>query len=212
MRFNRWEKLTARRLAGPTPWRAKFVSTFAFYQDGSKGYVEGMNQRWWLLLLLAGVPGWACSCGALPSAKDAWAGTPVVFLGRVEKTEQRTFPYGAGDTYIAEQEARVVVEEAFKGVKAGERLALEQPGHNCAPKFKEGDRVLFYLHPTKAENVWEAYGCHRTRSLAKAADDLLFLRALPWAAARTPAFGRSPCNRHFVRVEKFGGHPGSNSQ
>ncbi|MBL8240365.1 MAG: hypothetical protein JNM66_23290, partial [Bryobacterales bacterium] len=120
---------------------------------------------------------------------DAWAGTPVVFLGRVEKTEQRTFPYGAGDTYIAEQEARVVVEEAFKGVKAGERLALEQPGHNCAPKFKEGDRVLFCLHPTKAENVWEAYGCHRTRSLAEAADDLLFLRALPWAAARTRLSG-----------------------
>jgi hypothetical protein len=97
-----------------------------------------MNQRWWLLLLLAGVPGWACMCVAWPSAKDAWADSPVVFLGRVETTEQQTFPYGNSGTYIGEQKARVVVEEAFKGVKAGERLALEQPGHNCAPKFKEG--------------------------------------------------------------------------
>lgn len=113
-----------------------------------------------------------------------------MFLGRVEKiVNQQPYSRGSEKDYVGEQRASVRVEETFKGVRSGELLQLEQPGHNCAPKFEEGARVLFYLHPTKKPGTWEAWGCHRTRSFEDSADDLQFLRALPWAEKRTRLSG-----------------------
>lgn len=77
------------------------------------------------------------------------------------------------------QKVWVRVDEAFKGTEAGATLRLEQESHSCAPKFKTGTRIVFYIHPSKTDGAWEAHGCHRTRSLEGGADDLLFLRALP---------------------------------
>jgi hypothetical protein len=113
----------------------------------------------------------------------------VVFLGRVEKTEQETFPIPGGGYRIGMLRMSVRVEEAFKGVRNTEVLQLEQPGDNCTPKFKEDERVMFYLNPAKAAGKWVAHGCHRTRSVESAADDLQFLRALPWAATRSRLSG-----------------------
>lgn len=128
-----------------------------------------------LLLLVTGIGAWGCSCSTLPSAKGAWEESPLVFVGRVEAAS-------FAQMEIGEQTARVRVEEAFKGTRSGAILELDQPGHNCAPKFKEGERVLFYLHPAKSAGKWEAWGCHRTQPADSAADDLLFLRGLPGTA------------------------------
>ena len=132
-----------------------------------------MRTLW--LLLVTGIGAWGCSCSAWPSAKGAWEESPLVFVGRVEAA---SFAHMG----IGEQAVRVRVEEAFKGSKIGAVLELDQPGHNCAPKFKEGERVLFYLHPAKSAGKWEAWGCHRTQPLDAALDDLLFLRGLPGTA------------------------------
>lgn len=128
-----------------------------------------------LLLLVTGIGTWGCSCSTWPSAKGAWEESPLVFVGRVEAA---SFSYMG----VSAQTAQVRVEEAFKGTKIGAVLELDQPGHNCAPKFKEGERVLFYLHPAKSAGKWEAWGCHRTRHVDAALDDLLFLRGLPGTA------------------------------
>jgi hypothetical protein len=74
------------------------------------------------------------------------------------------------------------VDEAFKGSSVEQIFVLDQPGHDCAPKFSEGEQVVLYLHHRTGE-LWEAFGCHRSRPLERAADDLLFLRALPGSAA-----------------------------
>ena len=131
-----------------------------------------------IVAFVATVPVWGCSCAAWPSAMDAWRSSPVVFLGSVERVD----PNLPDDQNLGEQTVVAHVDEAFKGASKNQVFTLKQPGHNCAPKFKPGDRVLFYLHPGGEPAVWEAPGCHRTRRYADAADDLLFLHRLPASA------------------------------
>jgi hypothetical protein len=75
----------------------------------------------------------------------------------------------------------VTVRESFKGASVGNQIVLKQEGNDCAPKFKAGSEVLLYLSPLQP-GFWVAPGCHRSRSLSEAADDLLFLHALPKSA------------------------------
>jgi hypothetical protein len=135
----------------------------------------------WIFMLLLAAPAWACSCISWPTAGEAWADSRLVFVGSVERT---TLDPGGPLQLVG-----VRVEEAFKGVKRGDEVTLRQPMHSCSPGFKAGDRVLFYLHPADQENTWVANGCHRSRGLAEAADDLLLLRALPESLKRTRLSG-----------------------
>jgi hypothetical protein len=100
-----------------------------------------------LAMLLSTAGSWACSCAGWPSAKGAWAESPLVFVGSVTKIQNGNVggAVAGGEMYWGEQSVWVRVDEAFKNTKIGESLRLEQPGHNCAPKFRAGDRVLFYL-------------------------------------------------------------------
>lgn len=67
------------------------------------------------------VPAWACSCGAYPSAKDAWLESPLIFGGIVEKTD----PALSGERIRSgEQIAWVRVTEPFTGVKTDQVLEL----------------------------------------------------------------------------------------
>jgi hypothetical protein len=150
-----------------------------------------------ILVSLFAPTAWPCSCREWPSAKGAWETSPVVFLGPVERIETNTGLLGsilnhlhpAGGRLDGPQTIRVRVDEPFKGVQAASELWLDQPGHSCAPKFRTGEKALFYLHPGETPGSWEASGCHRTRDLESAADDLLFLRALPSAATRSRLSG-----------------------
>jgi hypothetical protein len=103
----------------------------------------------------------------------------VVFLCSIERTE----PDVDLHTIFGAQNFWVRVDEAFKGATAGETFVLSQPNHDCAPKFKKGERVLLYLHRGDRAGFWEARSCDRSRPLDSAADDLLFLRALPGSAS-----------------------------
>lgn len=117
-----------------------------------------------------------CSCIARPTAKEAWRDSQLVFAGRVETVSSEP------ELWEKEQTASVIVEEAFKGVKAGEKVTLLQPGHMCAPKLGAGQRVVLYLHPSPQPDTWEARSCHRSRAYEDATSDLAFLRALPDSA------------------------------
>ena len=133
-----------------------------------------------LLLSFASSQIWACVCGAYPSVKQAWERSPVVLSGSVE--------IAIPNSAITPQIVAVQVEESFKGSRKGELFFLLQPGHDCAPKFKTGERVLLYLNRSSA-GLWEAFGCGRTQPLESAVDDLRFLHALPGSAGKNRLAG-----------------------
>jgi hypothetical protein len=128
----------------------------------------------------------ACRCSGWPSAKSAWKSSPVVFLGYVDRAAPD--PHAYRDDFGAEN-FWVRVEEAFKGATVGQTYVLSQANNDCTPKYKEGERVLLYLHRGDRAGLWEARGCDRSRTLDSAADDLLFLRALPGSAKRNRLSG-----------------------
>ena len=136
----------------------------------------------WLLLFLSALPAWACICGPPPTAKQAWRESPRVFVGRVEQTSPAP-AQGLPPT------ARIRVEEAFKGVSRAQTLVIEVHGGSCSSPVAAGDRYLFYLFHDIAPDRWAARPCHRTTDLQDAADDLLFLRALPKSAEETRLSG-----------------------
>ena len=152
-----------------------------------------------LLLLITGVQAWACVCAAHPSVKQAWEASSAVFVGFVETaTSLGPNPF---------QTTTVKAEECFKGCRNRQVFVLKQPGHDCAPRFKEGKRVLFYLNPSSIPNAWEAFGCSRTNSVEFAADDLLFLRALPGSAQKNRLAGEIALYENSVNQGFRFSHP-----
>ena len=88
-----------------------------------------------------------------------------------------------------EQSVRIRVEEAFKGVFAGQTIELDQGADDCSAKFTTGQRAVFYLHSGTARS-WIVPACaHSLGSADSSGDDLLFLGALPKSAAGTRLSG-----------------------
>lgn len=136
-------------------------------------------------LLLPAASAEARSCIGYPSPAAAFKGATAVFVGRVTRTtpEKRENNWAAGQTVFA------LVEEAFKGVRAGDEIALRQSEGGYSQKFDAGGRFLFYTSYDKKTKTWEILGCNRSTELDGAADDLLFLRALPLSAERNRVSG-----------------------
>lgn len=139
------------------------------------------------LLLLFAARSWACSCsGTWPSVKQAWKNAPAVFVGTVELAN----PDGDGrQMMFQDQLVRIRVDEAFKGVFAGQTIELHQGADDCSAKFKTGERAVFYLYPGRVDS-WIVPWCTRATGIAEpAGDDLLFLHGLPKSALGTRLSG-----------------------
>ena len=137
------------------------------------------------LLPLAAARAEACTCGGYPSPAEARASADAVFVGTVVRAEPDT----AEKAEPAVQTVAARVDEAFKGARVGAEMTFLQPSHNCAPKFDAGRRYLFYASYDAKAKAWEVHGCNRGPDLGGAADDLLYLRALPLSAARNRVSG-----------------------
>jgi hypothetical protein len=129
----------------------------------------------------------ACSCAGYASPCQAYAAADAVFVGYVKKVKPDNSMKGE-DEYEGEQIAYVQVERAFKGMDDSQ-VVLHQPGHNCAPKFKVGERWLFYATYHEESKTWEVYGCGRSRYVESANDDMLYLQKLPQSATTTRISG-----------------------
>jgi hypothetical protein len=133
---------------------------------------------------------WACSCLGHPSPGDAYSGSLAVFIGSVKTVEPAPSDDEDKNTY-SEQTVKIRIEQVFKGPKVDE-ITVHQPGHNCAPKFRPGQRWLLYPSYHEQTGTWEVGGCGRSTRLDRsgdAADDMLFLNALPDSAATTRLSG-----------------------
>ena len=131
----------------------------------------------------------ACSCGARPTVLESFDRTDEVVIVRVISVEK------VGDTdehhYVdGVRSTTMVVERVFKGkLKIRDEIVFGQGGGvDCIWTFDEksvGHQFLFYLNrpekladsylPSKDPGLWFAFGCGRSRGLAGATDDMLYL-------------------------------------
>lgn len=128
----------------------------------------------------------ACSCFGTTSSCGAYLTADAVFVGTVTSVKQQMMKLQGED--LNGQVAVVQVDEAFKGVNSPE-LTFHSYETSCDINYKEGQRFLFYASYIKKEKAWYVPACGRTSSLERAADDLLYLRALPGASEKTRISG-----------------------
>jgi hypothetical protein len=137
-----------------------------------------------ILALLAASHAAGCECAAFLTPKVEWQRSSLVFVGRVETAS----PEFDANKRFRPQHATVRVEEAFKGVRKGELIQIDQTGSDCELKYSRGWRRLLYLSVQQG-GLWMSPGCDRSNDPDSASDDLRFLRALPASAERTRISG-----------------------
>ena len=164
-----------------------------------------MNWRIAILLTLA-ARGWACSCGGQwPSVKEMWRQAPFVFSGTVELADPNI---PSDQAQFQFQLVRIRVDEAFKGVSAGQMIELHQGGTDCDAKFRTGDRAVFYLYRDSKTGNWIVPWCTHALGNAEAgSDDLLFLRGLPKSAIGTRLSGEVAHYETGPEFHRVGGVP-----
>jgi protocatechuate 3,4-dioxygenase beta subunit len=145
-----------------------------------------------IFLLLSPCVADACSCAGFASVCEAYTNADAVFIGTVGRTERPQPKMNAdGEVYSAGQTAYVQVEKPFKGVRETE-VVFRSGGSSCDRILKEGERLLFYASYDKKSKTFRIGACSRTTSINKAsdaADDLMYLQALPAAAEKTRISG-----------------------
>lgn len=135
-----------------------------------------------LLWTFTVLPAWACSCGSLSTAKEAWQESPLVFVGRAESVDPPP-------TQASVHTVQLRVHKAFKGVAAAETVTVVQQRTSCDGPPPVGLAMLFYLHRGKDGVLSILQGCYRTGRLDQVGDDLRFLDALPKSAQGTRIAG-----------------------
>jgi hypothetical protein len=134
----------------------------------------------------------ACDCrfGGGAPCEEFWR-VDAVFTGRVVGSSQITVDE---ETYKrTERVVRLAVERSFRGdVEQVETEVLTGLGDaDCGYAFRLGERYIVYAHRNEKNHKLYTSICTRTRPLARAADDLAFIREL--ATTRDSAgsiFGR----------------------
>jgi hypothetical protein len=170
----------------------------------------------WAILILCIVAAdcRACVC-IFKAAKESWEGTPIIFIGRVDRIEitthagrKRDFTHDSSPPYDT-QRAWLRVDEPLKGTKIGDVFVTAEDG-DCSWRFKDTKgQWLFYALPHGASNT-VSLGCTRSRRLEDAGDDLLFLRSLPDSEKRNRLSGTVSLVRNIGRgmvdeVQKLSG-------
>jgi len=132
--------------------------------------------------------GEACTCAGWPAPCEAYQSAAAVFVGYVtdldlvDGPEWKNVPYRPGTAYIQ-------VEQVFKG-KVEKQITLPQgTGGDCIPVYSKGQRWLIYATRDKSTGALYPMGCSRSSTVARAADDLMYLRALPAVATKTRLAG-----------------------
>jgi hypothetical protein len=139
--------------------------------------------RCWLTLVLVFlVHGMcqACSCagGSGPACEEAWKPyTQAVFLGKVTSIHSgfQSMWFGKMPEYSVEIE----VEEAYLGI-SGKTVMVRTPkdGSACGYPFIEGERYIVFA--SKTALGLSVVLCSRTRPAKNAAEDIAYLRSLPF--------------------------------
>jgi hypothetical protein len=149
----------------------------------------------------------ACTCGPRPTVLESFEQSDEVVILRavaVEKVEQND---DTEDEFYVDgvRSATLVVEKAFKGkLKVRDEIVFGQGnGADCIWTFNEksvGQQFLFYLTrpeklagdrylPSRKPGLWFTSFCGRSRGLAAATEDLLYLENIAKARGKTRISG-----------------------
>lgn len=147
----------------------------------------------------------ACSCMENGPPCEAFGGATAVFVGKVVGSKERKESildgvktiYDVGEIYFK-------VEESFVGKKAS-RIVIHSGtgGGDCGFWFRRGETYLVYAYGESQDKLYTNI-CTRTRLVAKAEEDLAFLRNLPRKGTGARIYGEvaasvnDPDSRHVT--------------
>lgn len=148
-----------------------------------------MTRAYWLLALVAVgavlAPGRAEACTCVVGAPicDTFWKTDAVFAGEV--LEIAPIPNPSGRQFMAHKRVRFRVEQSWRGAVEGTvEITTGSGGGDCGYGFEKGERYLVYA--SARDGALSTSICSRTRPLARASEDLDYLKA----ALRPSATGR----------------------
>lgn len=161
------------------------------------------------LLLLTAPAVYACSCGSYPTVCEAYQRADAVFIGVVQRAITKTVKLQDGKEYPVGQVAHIQIEKSFKGVAQPE-VVFRTEGSSCDTFYEEGQRRLFYAYYNRETKSWGVPPCGRSRTIDRAADDLLYLQGLPKSASTTRLSGElghseDDPEKGFSRVKTISG-------
>ena len=104
-------------------------------------------------------PAEACSCGGRPTPCQAFASSPIVFVGEVLSVEET-----GGDFHM-----RLRVVRALKGIKATTADLWSDASSSCGVKLEEGGRYVVYT--SLAGDRMSIHACEYGRRLAPGEPD-----------------------------------------
>ncbi|HKA20350.1 MAG TPA: carboxypeptidase-like regulatory domain-containing protein [Blastocatellia bacterium] len=91
-------------------------------------------------------------------------------------------PYRPGTAYLQ-------IEQVFKGAVEKQITFPQGTGGDCIPVYSKGQRWLIYATRDKSTGMLYPMGCSRNSTIEHAANDLMYLRALPGIATKTRLAG-----------------------
>ena len=128
------------------------------------------------VLVLAGVPTFACDCaGNRPPCQEYWEAS-AVFIGTVIDSRSLTIKQG---TYPQQRRAvRISLDEIFRGIEGAEVEVLTGfGGGDCGFGFRQAQQYLVYAYRSDDGKLSTSI-CTRTKSISQADNDLGYIRGL----------------------------------
>src|SRR5215813_8918066 len=132
----------------------------------------------------------ACDCleGGVSMCQEYWR-TDVVFLGTVVGSAK--IAINEGDSKYDQRLVRFEVVSTFRGeLKAKAEVVTGLGGSDCGYRFNDGETYLVYARRNEQDQRLYTSTCTRTRPLSRAAEDLEYIRNLPYTDAGAVIFGK----------------------
>lgn len=139
-----------------------------------------------LFMLLCAERAAACRCFAGGTPCEAYGRSSAVFLGTVLSKEERKVEPRRRERegenrgeYVPPVTYRFAVQESFGGIEGGEvEVVTGMGGGDCGYRFVQGAQYVVYAHRDPRSGRLSTSICSRTRPVADASEDLVFLRGL----------------------------------
>lgn len=131
----------------------------------------------------------ACSCLPIPPPYQSFRDAKAVFIGKVLSSNVPPYDIRRGSPPNIESRFRVAVVEPFKGVKTAEvEVSAGSTDTSCYAGLAAGETYLIYAGGDPGSLLYIGF-CGRTSNVARAQDEVQFLRAMLKGAPEPRVYG-----------------------